>query len=89
MSKIKCPNCGYEGQPMKSPSMAGALLLGLFYAAYYYWFKGRFCASCGRSYSNEELKAQSYADPDNTYKIIMLVIIVLWVIGIMSIFSYF
>jgi len=77
--KVKCI-CGYEGEPMKSPSMIGSLIFGWIYAIYYYWIKGRFCPSCGRSYTKEELIVQGYQDPDKTYKILSIIPVALIVL---------
>ena len=80
LNKLNCPSCGLEMPPQKSPSMLGMILVSSLYMIYYYIIKGRFCANCGYEYSNNQLKTLGYKDPDSTYRIlaIVLVIIQLW-----------
>lgn len=94
-NRIQCPSCEIVLPPQKSPSMLGMLLVSSIYLLYYYIIKGRHCANCGHEYSNNQLKTLGYNDPDSTYRIlaILLVIIQLWgvwaVLGGLASYGYY
>ncbi len=94
-NRIQCPSCEMTLSPQKSPSMLGMILISGLYMAYYYIIKGRHCANCGFEYSNNQLKTLGYQDPDSTYRIlvILLVILQLWglwaIIGGLASYGYY
>ena len=87
---VKCPYCGEEMEPDKRVSMAGAVFLNTFYCLYYYWFKDRHCPACNHVLAKDDL--QNYLDPDNTWKwlsaVQVIVSLLVIMVSIMIVFSY-
>jgi len=85
---VKCPYCEVEMEPDKRVSMAGAVFLNTLYCLYYYWFKNRHCPACNHVLTQDDL--QNYIDPDNTWKRLSAVqVIVSLLVIMMSIYLVF
>lgn len=79
---VICPYCAGEIVPDKRVSMAGAAFLSALYIPYYYWFKNRHCPVCKHTLTGADL--QGYQDPDNTWKMLSAIPIILFILVILS-----
>jgi len=77
---MNCPHCSEEIEPDKRVSMAGASFLNAFYIPYYYWIKKRHCPACNRALTSADL--QGYPDPDNTWKLLSAIPVILLILTI-------
>ena len=81
IQRVLCPSCNIEVPPTKRPSVAGVQILSGIYIIYYYLFVKRHCPLCFYKFSNDELK--DYKDPDWIWKLLSVVLGILYIFGIL------